>query len=195
MKRHDEVKEKRKKLAMSIFVVAIMTLSVLGYIVVQNTGQSTTTYKDFKFLNVNNQWYTKIGGKNILFDYHPAQVEYINVSKTIIDRINSSVQLYQTSDVNSSDKQAIALAQFDIVQDLSLRNQYAVNGFTTENEFNLPVITCANSTQYVPVLMYQRSNETDIYDKDNCIILEARSDSDFIALKDRILYGVFGIIS
>lgn len=194
MRRHDESKEKKKKLAMSLFVVAIMTLSVLGYMIGRNS-EDVTSYNGFKFFKQNNQWASKIDGKNIIFHYHPSQVDYINVSKEIIGKINSSVQLYQTSDINSTNKQAIALAQYEMTQDLLLRNQYAVNGFIAKNEFNLPIITCNNATEYVPVLMYQKSNETKIYDKNSCIMVEARSDSDFIALKDRILYGVFGIIS
>jgi len=193
MKRHDEAKEKRKKLFMSIFVVAIMVLSVLGYMIGRNS-EDTSAYNGFKFFKTNSQWAVKIDGKNVLFYFHPSQVDYINISSDVISKINNSVQLYQTSDKDSLNKQAIALAQFEMMQYLSLKNQYVVNGFTSENEFNLSVITCANATGYVPVLIYQKSNETKIYEENNCIMLDARSDSDFIALKDRILYGVFGII-
>jgi len=193
MKRHNEEKEKKKRLFMSLFIVAIMTLSVLGYMIGRN-GEDVTTYKSFKFFKSNNMWATKIDGKNVLFHYHPSQVDYMNISPSIIEKINNSLQIYQTSDENSNNKQAIALAQFEIVQQLSLMNKFFVNGFTAENQYNLPIITCLNATENIPVLMFTKYNETTVEDENNCIYVKARSDNDFIALKDRILYGVLGII-
>jgi len=193
MKRHNEEKERKKRLAMSLFIVAIMTLSVLGYMAGRN-GEDTTTYKSFKFFKSSNMWATKINGNNLLFHYHPSQVDYINISSSIIQRINNSLQIYQTSDENSTNKQAIALAQFEIVQQLSFSNKFIVNGFTDENQYNLPVITCLNATENIPVLMFEKYNETSVGEENNCILIKARSDNDFIALKDRILYGVLGII-
>ena len=67
-------------------------------------------------------------------------------------------------------------------------------GFTTENEYNIPVITCADATPTVPVLYFQRTNETKVYREGSCIILEAATDFDLLRLKDRILYGIFGVM-
>ena len=38
---------------------------------------------------------------------------------------------------------------------------------TTENEFNASIITCNNTVSYIPVLFFQKSNETKIYEENN----------------------------
>lgn len=194
MKRHDEAKEKRKQIFMSTFIVLIMSLSVLGYMVGRE-GEDVTKYNGFKLFKVDNQWATKISGKQYLFYFHPTQVERINVSKSIIEKINQSMQIYLTSDENSTNKEAIALTQFEISNSWSQNNKYIVDGFTKNNKYSKPVITCLNATSYIPVLMFEKYNVTEISEENKCIFLRARSDQDFLALKDRLIYGVLGIIN
>jgi hypothetical protein len=171
-----------------------MSLSVLGYMIGKE-GDVTTKYNNFKFSKSNNQWATKVDGKQFLFHYHPTQVDSINISKHIVEKINNSYQLYQTSDENSTYKEAIALAQFEILNSLSQRNKYIVNGFTKPSKFSLPVINCFNATITVPVIIFEKSNITEISEENNCIFLRARSESDMISIKDRLLYGILGIIA
>ena len=170
-----------------------MTMSVLGYMIGKDSEDSLK-YNDFKFFIVGNMYKTEVNGNSIYFNYNPLQIESIEIEDSIIEKLKNSVQIDTTSGVNSSYKESIALAQFELVNYLSSNNQFLRTGFTTENEFNLPVITCLDSSESVPVLMFEKSNETKIYSEGNCIILNARSENDFLALKDRILYGVFGII-
>lgn len=195
MRRQEHKREKKKRLYMSLFIVVIMTLSVLGYMIGSGfEDQTKFNYNDFKFTQINNRWTTKINNKDVVFDYPPFQVENINVTTSIIEKIKNSPQIDTTSDFNSTFKEIIALAQFGLAQTLAINNQFLRSGFTTKNEFDLPVITCDNATTFVPVLIFQKSNETIIYEENNCIILKAKSNQDLIALKDRLLYGVFGII-
>ena len=193
MQRHDEAKEKRKQMFMSLFIVAIMSLSVLGYMFGKDSSEPSK-YKNFKFVRTQRGWEAKLNDQKLIFNYHPSQVEQINVSKAIIEKLNNSVQIYLTSDENSKNKQAIALAQFELSNIFSKYNKYLTVGFTDKNNFNFTVITCANATAYIPVILFEKYNTTEVSESNNCLLLRSRSDQDFIALKDRILYGVLGII-
>ncbi|TKJ17603.1 hypothetical protein CEE44_03655 [Candidatus Woesearchaeota archaeon B3_Woes] len=195
MRRHEHKREKKKRLYMSLFIVMIMTLSVLGYMIGSGyEDQTKFEYNDFKFNQITNRWKTKINNYDVIFDYSPLQVEHINITPNIIERIKNSPQIDTTSNINSSFKEAIALAQYNLAQLLALNNNFLRGGFTTENEFNTSIITCEGATQYIPVLLFEKSNQTKIYEENNCIIIKARSEQDVIALKDRLAYGVFGII-
>jgi hypothetical protein len=67
-------------------------------------------------------------------------------------------------------------------------------GFTTENDYNFPVITCRDSTSVVPVIYFKSSNETKVYLENDCIIAESSTQIDFERIKDRLVYGMLGII-
>lgn len=178
---------------MSLFIVIIMTLSVLGFMVNKGSGDQVK-YNNFKFVTKGNKWVIKINNNEVGFDYLPSQVENINVTDDVIEAIKRSVQIDMTSYFDSKYKENIAEAQFGIERALLINNQFVRYGFTTENEFNFTVIGCEDATNYVPVLVFEESNETVVYREGNCVILKAKSEQDVIALKDRILYGVFGII-
>ena len=193
MRRNDNKREQRKRLFMSLFIVAIMTLSVLGYMIGRGS-EETTKYNNFRFNKANNKWVTKIDKRDVRFDYFPSSVEDINITGEIINKIKNSIQMDVTSDVDSEFKEQISLFQFELAYALSVTGQFIRRGFTSENEFNISVITCENATEYIPVLMFEKTNKTEVYREDNCIIISAKTESDFTALKDRILYGIFGII-
>ncbi len=77
---------------------------------------------------------------------------------------------------------------------LNAYNIYLRRGFTTNNTFNLPAIACDDATSAVPVIYFRKGNATKIYLKNSCIIAEAPSNQEFIKAKDRILYGMLGVM-
>ncbi|MCK4522245.1 MAG: hypothetical protein KAU20_06730 [Nanoarchaeota archaeon] len=193
MRRHDEKREKRKRLFMSLFIVAIMVFSVAGYMIGRGSSESTE-YNGFKFTRKNNYWVTDINDIEISFDYFPTEVENINISSRIIDRIKNSREVDITSDFNNSFKEGISLAHLKLSMILSNINIYVRKGFTANNTYDMPVITCEDATDFIPVILFEKYNKTGVYEDGNCIIVRAKSEIDFIAVKDRILYSVFGII-
>ena len=58
----------------------------------------------------------------------------------------------------------------------------------------MPIIACDDATPLIPVIYFVESNETKIYKQENCIIAEADTSVDVIRIKDRLLYGIHGII-
>ncbi|MEK6948680.1 MAG: hypothetical protein AABX34_00555, partial [Nanoarchaeota archaeon] len=72
-------------------------------------------------------------------------------------------------------------------------NIFVRNGFTAEQQ-NFPIITCNQSTNFVPVIYFKSSNATKVYLDNNCITAEALTQADVIRVKDRLVYGILGII-
>jgi len=190
---------KFKKEQILVYLIAfVMIGSTFGVMFYGFSGTSTElTYGKFTFSreqSPKNKWYTKIDGKTIYFDYFPTEVESINLSQEISNRLLNSVEIDFTYYVNDTKKDVIAYSGYDMQQQLVPKNIYVRIGFTTKSEYNVPVITCEDATPAVPVLYLKRTNETKIYPEGNCVILEAATDLDILRLKDRILYSVLGVM-
>ena len=173
------------------FIAFIMVTSIVGFL--WKGGPPKVEYRGIPFVQEANGWSTEINDRMVSFNYHPNEVEHINISPAITQRLNS-VEIDTTYDVNDSYAEYIAKVQYTLELGLNNFDIFVVKGFTEENEFNRPVITCSDATPYVPVIYFKKSNETDIYLEGNCIIAEAYRGEDFIRIKDRLLYAILGIM-
>ena len=189
-------KEKQSKwgMVLVLFISFIMISSILGFIYSDtgNTGQSR--YNKLKFERSDAGWSTTINNQRIFFDYFPLEVEDILLSPEIISFLSGKPEIDTTSDFNDTFAEDIALAQYNMGLALNNMNVYLRNGFTANNTFNLPVITCEEATYSAPVIYFMQSNETKVSVKDNCIIAEARNNIDILRIKDRLVYSILGII-
>jgi hypothetical protein len=64
----------------------------------------------------------------------------------------------------------------------------------SEDYKELSVLSCANATLQTPVLLFNVSDNTSIIDINNCIYLNARG-TEFLRLRDRVLYSYYGVIN
>ena len=178
-----------------LFLVIIMvgtSFSVIFY------GFSSPSSKQkqygYSFVNNGQAWIAKISGKQAMFSYLPEEAKKINVQGVLPD-LKNRVEIDTTSDFNDKFNQSIALAQHQMNIVLNQNyNVYIVPGFTSNNTYGLPVITCAGATPPVPVVFFMGSNETSLSADGNCIIAEASSDADIIKIKDLIVYSVLGVL-
>lgn len=188
-------KEKSRGKFFSIFIVVIMSLSIIGFLIGgRGGGEQKLKYNDISFIRRGNTWITFVNNKQLVFDYFPEQVEDVNISPEIVAKFNT-LEIDTTYDVNDSFAESIALSQYRLQQNLgAVTNLYIRQGLTTNNTFDLSIITCSDATDFVPVLYFKQSNETKVYLENNCIIIEADSEADVLRAKDRLLYGYFNII-
>lgn len=188
----------KKEQVMVYFITFIMISSVFAVIFYGNSETSTEVdYKEFTLTREEgqkNSWSAVISNNKVYFDYFPTEVEYINISREIMGRLSNTLEIDVTSFVNDSNKEMIALAGYELQDQLKSKGIYVRYGFTTESTYNVPIITCNDATSAVPVLYLKESNETKVYLKEDCIILESKNDFDFLRLKDRLLYGIYGMI-
>ena len=191
-----ENKEK-KKFGLIIFIVVIMIGTTFGSVFFGFSPVSEKVkYKEYTFTFIPNQniWISKINGRNAAFSLLPSEVENVMIDGTFSQRLKDRIEIDVTSDANSTFNESIALAQHQMGLTLSAYQVYVRKGFTTNNTFNFPIIKCEHSTVNVPVVYFRNGNETKISVESNCIIAEASSDTEFIRVKDRLLYGILGVI-
>ncbi|MBW2976627.1 hypothetical protein KY347_04230, partial [Candidatus Woesearchaeota archaeon] len=191
MRRKDDGGKWKKFLV--YFIGFVMIASVFGVIFWGGDSTVRMKYKDLKFVNKGNSWSTTINGKEALFSYLPPDAEDIAVNEDIISRLKNSIEIDVTSDFNDTFAESIALAQYQMGITLDDFNVFVRNGFSDE-QANFEVITCEDSTDFVPVVYFQSSNETKVYLEDKCIIAEAANDADVLRIKDRLVYGLLGVI-
>jgi len=178
----------KNKIYFAIFIAFIMITSILGFF--YGGSEERFTYKGFSFNHVGEKWITHINGKSVDFDYFPGDVDYINLSDVIISKIKNSKMIYVTYSQNQSNLDEIAIAQFSLSQKLSDFNIYVASAIAEKNDFGLPVINCNNATEFVPVIELRKGYSDSIILEKDCIIL----DGNLIKLKDRLMYGLYGII-
>ncbi len=135
-----------------------------------------------------------IKGATIAFTYSPSAANRTIIPAQAFDRLISGGFVYLTSDPNSSSAQDIALTQFQIAE--MLRNEFNVQSQVAFDKplQNFPVVTCENASQYVPVIVFKDSNETNASYQNGCLVLTAQNSAAYIELRDRVAYGIFGIL-
>lgn len=193
------VKKERKflsgKVWVSILIIAIMVLSTAGFLLGRGGESSSLSFNKHTFTKESNGYYTNLNGKNVRFDFFPAEINETFADKGAIDRIKNTKMIYMTS--NFSGK--YAQTEEEIKYELSIRlakefSIYATSGFTTNTSYKTMTVSCANATQFTPVVDFREGNSTGIRLEGNCVVVEGNSASGFIALKDRLLYGMYGIM-
>jgi len=187
-------KEKQSKWGtiLVFFIAFIMISSVIGFLYGGEKDQFK--YKDIKFTKTQSGWSATINNQKVLFDYFPSEVEQINISPEITSILLNKPEIDATSKINDTFAEEIALAQYNMLLTLNNLDIYLRQGFTTNTPFNMPIITCEDATESIPVIFFKQSNDTKITLENNCIISEARNNIDILRIKDRLLYSIFGII-
>ncbi|MFH1642919.1 MAG: hypothetical protein ABIC04_08555 [Nanoarchaeota archaeon] len=191
---------KKKKLdtkkVMVYFIAFIMISSIFG-IIFSGYRQQTVSmeYNGYTFLRQDNKWVMNLNNNLVSFDYYPEEVESLNISPEIVSMLTNTFEIDATSEPNSTYKDTIAVVEYEMINFLSDNvNLYLRTGFTEENDYGLPIITCADSTPRVPVIYFKKSNITKVSLDRYCVVAEARDDFGFLRIKDRLLYTILGII-
>ena len=188
-------KKEKKRYGLILFIIFIMIGTSVSFVYFGfSPGEDRVKYNGITFASNNHVWIAKINGQDAAFSFLPADVEKIIAMGDFSKMLQDKYEIDATSEVNSTFKESIALAEHQMGLTLEAYNIYLRKGFTTNTTFNLPIITCANSTSNVPVVYFRQGNTTNIINEDNCIIAQASTNADFIKVKDRLLYGILGVM-
>lgn len=193
--RRDDNPDRMKKI-MVYFIGFIMVSSVFGVIFLgfgSEQGENSLQYNGLTFVLRNNFWTVVHDDIPLSFVYAPQDVEMIAFDNDAASRLKNAVEIDLTSDFNDTFAEGIALAQYQMVIVLQPYDNFLRQGFTTK-QGNFPAITCKDSSASVPVIYFRKGNSTRLSFEDNCIIAEAATIQDMIRVKDRIVYGMLGII-
>ncbi len=190
--------ELNAKSAMVMFIAFIMVGSTIGYVFLSgfaDSAGSSLKYGAYSFERTRDGLRTTIEGKNYAFLYSPSEVAELNMSEMAASKLKNARIVYATSDFQSENKEYIASAVFALSYALQQKNIVLITGFTNDNiSVNAPRISCANATQYVPVIYFEDANVTEMDFEENCFYLKAQEGEGFLMEKDRLLYGLLGVI-
>jgi len=188
--------EKRKKILGIILGItmfgSVFTFIFFGF----NTGgraSGSVDYNGFEFINRGTHWSTSVDGREALFTYLPDDLGFIFINPDVINSLKNKIQFDITSEFNDTFAEPIALAQYQIGVTLNNFDVFVRNGFKSKQQ-DFPVITCNDSSNFVPVIYFKSSNETRVYLDNDCVIAEASNPADITRIKDRLVYGILGII-
>lgn len=187
------------KIVMTVIIMIVMVSSIIGFVFsdISQGGQNANSlsYNGYKFTQSTIGVQMKLNEKVFAFSYLPDQVDFIPLNTSILERLKGSRMSYITSDANSTNAIAMGGFTYTVNEALTEMDGYGVHAFTSSNAFGKPVITCRNATQFVPVILVQDSpGTTEIYLENNCIIVNASSSSDINRLRDRLSFGILGVI-
>ncbi len=177
------------------FIVIVMVGSMFGVIFYGfNSNQETFTHNKIKFTRANEWWTANLNNKKTYFNFLPPELENIKLSKEAANKLKNTMEVDITSDSNGNLTQEIALAQYYFANELSNTNSHVRVGFTGNNSFNAPVLTCNDATDFVPVIYFKESNLTQFTLNNNCLTVEIKSGIDALKIKDKLLYAIFDIL-
>jgi len=188
--------EKRTSAIWALFIAFIMVSSVIGYAIFGGGAAQKQSYGKYKFTRTEQGWFTKIDNQKVFFNFHPLELENINLSQDIIDSIKNTNMLYLAFDPEQRYLDYIDLTRFQLTESFwALFQIYPESAVTSSSsKYNMTIINCTNATSTVPVIFFKQSNETGFDKQDDCIILQSADGFGFLRLKDRLLYGLLGII-
>lgn len=97
-----------------------------------------------------------LDGVGVEFLYFPEDLRDITLPSQTQNLLTTHKAIYVTSDWNSSLAQATAALAFDLATALDKKHSVFVQqSFTSESPYDLPVIGCANATEFIPVINVQ----------------------------------------
>ena len=190
-------RKEKKRFWIILFMVVIMIGTSFSFVFFGfSPAEGKVKYGNFLFTLFPNDniWVARVSGQDAAFSFLPKEVEGINMSLELISKLQGKLEIDATYDINSTHKESIALAYHQLGLTLAAYGVYLRQGFTSNNTFNLPVIRCSDATANVPVIYFRHANSTKIYSENSCIIAEAPSGIGFIRIKDRLLYGMLGVM-
>ncbi len=181
----------------AIVVGVIMLGSVAGFVMLSNPSDQggTFRYAGLVFKQSPQGFYAaSLDGRLLEFLYTPDSLSDIEIAPSVVNSITGSKVIYIAYDWNSTFTQDMALLQYEAGNILEAKYGVFVQpAFTGKNPFNASVVSCANATAFVPVVLIQAANSTAISadpSKPGCVVLNVSNSVDLARVADRFKYAI-----
>lgn len=186
--------ENKKEFWLGMFIVILMVGSGFGVAMYHQGDSSSFKYKDLTFtLTATKGYRTIIDNVPKEFPFLPQEVESIEINDDIKNAVSSTYQIDITSNSEDLLKSQIAVASL-FFQEILDGKVYIRTGFVNENPYNKTIITCADATPDVPVIVMEYADNGSITNEGNCIFIRGSSPEEIMSYSTRIIYGIYGII-
>ena len=202
--------------SMKLVIVTIVVISGLlfGIFLITNYladsfEPTSYTYNGFSFFRSEDDiWYTsfRIGSTiyPLPFHYGPKDLEDIFVNLNYDDILDSGFIYLAIPPVEvlpGDEGRRIAQAAIEVGKVIGTQNNIfniparAVLSSASEYDSETPVVSCANATSDVVVIMFSIEEITTVFEEaPNCFYVWGTSGRDVIRASDRLVYGLLGIM-
>ena len=188
---HD-IKDNKKNKLNIIFVGTILFLMVFSIFAVKlfggNNDQDTekTDYNGFEVVNKGNYWSVIANNIEYGFEYPPQELEHISSLNLKNEPLSGKVYILFDPEITTQNSQEVLrLRQF-----LSSKGVLVSLACTKEEGCgDIPIMDCRNSNKAVYL---RKTNTTQIFKEDNCIVLEYASGEE-IKVINKFMYGILGV--
>ena len=198
-------KKKKKqhlmKVYFGIFVTVLMVTSLGGYFVSNQNGSEgikvTIGTKEYDFVPNERSFSVKSEyiGSNVDLFYYPSDLDGIEFPDYVGRKLLGSPSVVVTFDPGEIDISYQNAFRIQMNDDFIRARKIVHNGVTKPSEqYNFPIFTCENATDYQPVILLKNSNSTTIYETQNCIHIEANN-VEFFKIRDKIAHYIFGFMN
>ncbi len=182
----------KKQHFMSLFIVAIMVLSVLGIAFNYSTEDSSEgKFKKYKFKIYNGQWITYKDDDKILISSTPNTLERIQVPDVTFEDLNSADKIYFTTNPNNQiPNNAILDIQANIFPKLSSIQLACIEDSTSCS--SLPLKTCKDATPSNIIIQTQIADTQTLTFENNCLLI-AGPRLDFTEMIDALILRLYDL--
>lgn len=192
-KEREAKRQRRVQIVMALFISFIMIVSVFGIIIGSTTDE--IRYGKHKFTFNGLQYVTKINGQEVSFYSLPNQIGNVNITPEIMNKINNAFYITTAFDPNNATDSLpyIEQAKFDLDQQLTDKTFIGAVLAHSEQYTTLPIVSCSNATDVTPIVIFNVTDKPDVIDVNSCIYFNGRA-SDFLRIRDSLLYKYYGVI-
>lgn len=180
---------------LGLFIVLIMVTSGIGYMI-GSSAPDTEIYEGHALRSENGLWTLKYNDEPVSFTYFPAYVDDIEFTQTTADAILDSQAIITAFHPDDPAIETIEQIRFELQTSIPrLFGMYSGAGISAQSsQYDLPIISCNNASSAITVIMIESANSTGFEYDDNCLRMKGQSAAELRMLKDRMMYGLTGVI-
>ncbi|MFT4305042.1 MAG: hypothetical protein ACMXX8_03035 [Candidatus Woesearchaeota archaeon] len=193
--RREAKRIRRNRMMIGGITIFIMLGGGLG-IFASNIGlnENVVPYNEHNFELTQRGWQLRLNNERYYFTHHPLEVENINSSNEIFDKLKEKNNILLSFDPNSVYFDIISDSQFYLSEKLSKQGKNIAQGFSNESNYNVPIINCDNADENTLVILFKDGEKEIIVMEDNCIKAYSSYGEGFPLISNKILFGILNII-
>ena len=189
----------KKRAIIVIFFLLIIGGLVYFFTLNNNTGFSK--YNGFKIYRTETDTYNiEIYFQNddkphyISTRYNPKDLEYIKIEDNLRKKLLKN-EIFVTMSPNLSAKAVVALAEISKITANPFLYNIPTKGALIVEKGNNPVKTCKDASKQMSIVFLKLSNKTEVYSKDECIIVEGINEEELIKASTRLTLNTLEIMN
>ena len=182
-----------KKNIVAVIISLIMITSVIGFVSL-NSLEKEYRYNGHTFTRDQDGYHIVVDKRELVFTYLPGDLSDVNISGNSAAALKHTRLIMASSQLDSASAQGIAGSVYYLRNALAPYNIYVLSGFTNQGSRPAPVISCKNATIYIPVIVFEDANTSEVITAGNCIRVQVASPEYPSKFTQKVVYTVAGIV-